>query len=439
MAVAHLNIHQVLDSDNSVSQNETQYRSFGADPIQSTFRGGKSEPLHLWYPYLEGYSPEFVREIIETYMPNSTQILDPFAGTGTTPLTVMQMNRMAFFCELNPVLQFLIETKLSVYHLAPGERSQLAIEVRSFVENWMECLASALIDEKLDLNYHAAFGKSVFFDAETYSEVLKARSIVNQVAKTNTRLAAIVEIAVMASLVASSRLIRSGDIKYRKSKSDWKKQVVFRKEVARRLLFMAQDIEVLADYTSTKMPQFVCANAKDLSQHEANGLDGVITSPPYLNGTNYFRNTKMELWFLDHLRSKADLSQLRYDAVTAGINNVTRKKDADYVPLPVRDVVRHLESVAYDSRIPRMVSGYFYDMQLIFEAIRSKLVVGARIAIDIGDSIYANTHVKTDEYLVKLLEQMGFRSIDNVNLRKRVSRNRMEVSQVLIIMEYTGE
>src|SRR5690625_1931251 len=28
--------------------------------IQSTFRGGRGSPLHEWYPYLEGYSPEFV-------------------------------------------------------------------------------------------------------------------------------------------------------------------------------------------------------------------------------------------------------------------------------------------------------------------------------------------------------------------------------------------
>lgn len=29
-------------------------------PLSATFRGGKQEPFHTWYPYLEGYSLEFV-------------------------------------------------------------------------------------------------------------------------------------------------------------------------------------------------------------------------------------------------------------------------------------------------------------------------------------------------------------------------------------------
>lgn len=43
---------------------------FDVDPIQTTFRGGEAEPLHLWYPYLEGYSPQFVEAIISHYAPN---------------------------------------------------------------------------------------------------------------------------------------------------------------------------------------------------------------------------------------------------------------------------------------------------------------------------------------------------------------------------------
>jgi len=37
--------------------------------LQATFRGGKGSPLHDWYPYLEGYSPDFVRSIITTFAP----------------------------------------------------------------------------------------------------------------------------------------------------------------------------------------------------------------------------------------------------------------------------------------------------------------------------------------------------------------------------------
>ncbi|MDE3068925.1 MAG: hypothetical protein KGJ60_15435 [Verrucomicrobiota bacterium] len=77
------------------------------DPIQATFRGGHAEPLHDWYPFLEGYSPRFVEQVLQEFAPNCERVLDPFAGTGTTPLTAVRLGREAFFCELNPLLQLL--------------------------------------------------------------------------------------------------------------------------------------------------------------------------------------------------------------------------------------------------------------------------------------------------------------------------------------------
>ena len=45
------------------------------DPIQATFRGGKEKPLHDWYPYLEGYSPQFVESVIDTFAPSAKHIV----------------------------------------------------------------------------------------------------------------------------------------------------------------------------------------------------------------------------------------------------------------------------------------------------------------------------------------------------------------------------
>ena len=75
--------------------------------LQATFRGGVQEPLHAWYPYLEGYSPQFVEDVLNEFMPGAQRILDPFSGAGTTPLTVAGMGRQALYCELNPLLQAL--------------------------------------------------------------------------------------------------------------------------------------------------------------------------------------------------------------------------------------------------------------------------------------------------------------------------------------------
>lgn len=49
-----------------------------------TFVNSKNVPFQRWYPYIEGYSPDFVTTIIKENVPSAQLIYEPFAGTGTT-------------------------------------------------------------------------------------------------------------------------------------------------------------------------------------------------------------------------------------------------------------------------------------------------------------------------------------------------------------------
>jgi len=46
---------------------------------------------------------------------------------------------------------------------------------------------------------------------------------------------------------------------------------------------------------------------------DVDGFDLILTSPPYLNGTNYFRNTKLELWITGFLENEAELGKFTVD------------------------------------------------------------------------------------------------------------------------------
>src|SRR5439155_11993485 len=71
-------------------------------------------------------------------------------------------------------------------------------------------------------------------------------------------------------------------------------------------------------------------DVRDLPRKFCNAFDFALTSPPYLNGTNYFRNTKIELWLLGFIQSENELGQFRRKAIAAGINNVTRDRTAPH-------------------------------------------------------------------------------------------------------------
>lgn len=401
------------------------------DPLHTTFRGGNSEPLHQWYPYLEGYSPEFVNAILSSFAPNAKYVFDPFAGTGTTPLTVARGGNRAAYCELNPFLQILIKTKAEIVSLSAAGKRELAGSVRQLAARVQREVSLISPDPDLAEAYQATFGDSAFFPQHTLESVLRLRAWIDSLQRLNPLEADLATVAVAACLVPASHLIRRGDVRFRKSEAELRLRANdIAVSVAEHLSGISQDIERLESVSD--MPSFITADAKKLGNVPLQGFDAVVTSPPYLNGTNYYRNTKLELWFIRALRSDKDLAELRRQTVTAGINDVTVKKNTDPPTESVSRLVEQLATTAYDPRIAQMVSSYFAEMDLVIEGLVAHTKPGGALMLDIGDSAYAGVHVDTPRILTELLEKRGCQIGEEVDLRRRLSRSGLPLHQVLI-------
>ena len=431
-------IRQLKHSINLIREHAIQLELPGIDaktelfdPVTVTFKGGRKEPFARWYPYLEGYSTQFVEAILERYAPNAQTILDPFAGTGTTAFTASQLNKTAYFCEVNPVLQFMSLTKIRVRRLNSSQRLALAQELVQ-AKDALKQLENFPQNYILHQAYKQTFDNSLFFCEPVYDQVLRMSSWIDEVALENPMLADLITVATLSALVPASRMKRAGDLRYKTAIELERQTVPLVEGIRQNINQMVHDIRDDVKGLKTE-PLLICENARSLENIPSLGIDAVITSPPYVNGTNYFRNTKIELWFLRCLKAKKDLRTFRAASLTAGINDVTVAK----TPIPshpdVQKIVSKLEQHAYDSRIPRMIASYFTEMTDIFRAIRSHLTCEAIIAIDIGDSCYAGIHVPVDDLLSACLQELGFVQDDSVTLRKRKSRGGMLLKQSLIV------
>ena len=401
------------------------------DPIQATYRGGGADPLHDWYPYLEGYSPDFVSNTLHTFAPTATRVLDPFAGTGTTPLTAASSGRMCFYCELNPVLQFLIEAKTKILAMSERQRLRLASRLRNLAMGLESSLKESRPDRRLALSYPESFGDSAFFSSATFDTCLRLRSWLDRVDGEDAEAASAATVATVAALVPCSNMIRRGDLRFRKGAE--RENIVdnLAREVHHRLNLIAKGVTNLQSVNNS--PVLVAGDAKRLGLVPDLKIDAILTSPPYLNGTNYYRNTKIELWFLRVLSSTHDLTDLRRQTVTAGINDVTTEKTALAVSRKVEKTVQLLESRAYDRRIPRMMLNYFADMKQVFDGLLKHAEPSSPLLMDIGDSSYAGTHVDTPAMLADLLKAAGWKIDREVTLRQRLSRNGQPLRQVLLV------
>jgi DNA modification methylase len=402
-------------------------------PLDATFRDSSEAPLHSWFPYIEGYSPRFVERVRNEYLRDAKRIIEPFAGTGTTPIVLGQAGVECAFSEANPAMIFIAKTKLVVLGLPEAKRKALAKQLSALGEDLPRRVFVSLPDERLRGSYAPSFANSVFFNAAAFEAVLRLRTVNDALSAEDGLLGDCFAVAVLSSLIPSSLLKRAGDLRYRTPKELSAGLPSPVDEVCSRLVAQATDL--LHSEPLQARAQFACPTAGALHEHLDAEWDGVITSPPYLNGTNYIRNARLELWYLRHLTENADLRRLRDRVITSGINDVHARTRWQPITSGVERVVRAIEQNAYDSRIAKMVGGYFHDMAAVFASVGQCLRPGGRMCIDIGDSIYNRVHVPTDDLLVEVAESMGFQTVERVHLRKRTSKGGIAVRQQLLVFE----
>ena len=399
----------------------------------ATHTGGKGEVFHDWYPYLEGFSSSFVSSVFEKYLSNAKKILDPFSGIGTTPIYLTINGIKSYYCEVNPVLQHLVISKSQVLNLDRIEKIKLINKIEKIKKN-LKNLNIENKDIELDKNYKFLFNKSIFFESSNYLLTLKFKSFSRKIS--DKLLKSLFDIAVYSSLLSASLLKRAGDVRF-KTKKDLKNKKIpsILKLVTEKLDLIQRDLKRINKPKVT--PKLICINSKDLINIKSEKLDGVITSPPYLNGTNYFRNTKLELWYMEHINEKISLRDFRNETITAGINDVSSKTNKEVIS-EVKILYEKLKKNSYDRRIPQMVSDYFFDMKKVAQGLKKQVKKNGILCIDIGDSIYNKIHVQTDELLIKIFSNLNLKLLDNIILRDRLSHSKVKLTQRLLVFKNHG-
>lgn len=406
-----------------------------------TFVKSKDIPFQRWYPYIEGYSPDFVKSLIRNYGITDSLIYEPFAGTGTTLLAADDLGLSTVFSEVNPLLQFLIQTKLNVLKASEPQRKKLSKNLKDIQKVILKNINKFEENKSLKESYKSLFSDKKYFPDETLNQVLKLRSYIDIVKLEDELLADTLTVAVISCLLPVSYLKKVGDVRFKTAKEIEKDLKTFNEILPNKIGNIADDV-LNFNYKLKGKPEFILSNAKNIGLVNDLKIGAIITSPPYLNGTNYFRNTKIELWFLRFLQFENDLRFFRDQALTSGINDVKKEYgdvngfDIASKSTLLKTTLIELTKNAYDSRIPIMAQSYFKEMYTIFNDVKPLLIQNAKVLIDIGDSIFSGVHINTDDILIELMQGLGYEFIENKILRKRRSRNQEILTQSLLVFEY---
>lgn len=368
-------------------------------PIQ--FTSNRAEIVHRWSPYIQGFSSVFVQYVIDKYRSTykDPTILDPFAGSGTA-LVQAKVNRIrSAGTELNPLLQFLAETKLNSWHVSPRAL------VDTFDQLPKNCRKSA--PEFLKSDKH--FTPPVLCNLELLRGAIDTLPDKNDHQRC---LKDLMRLAFASILVDVSNLKRTPCLGY-----DRKKRVADDAPwtlMQAKVFQIAKDLSMLQNrfpWTLDTPSDIVHANA--MTYDHQIPFDLVITSPPYMNGLDYVMNYKIEMAWLGFVTSMKELKSIKDDMVVC--DNVSRGLINDFASSDEKYTNDWLEQIKDEiSRniarrgsyrrpdMPNIVQKYFDDMYRVMRHVAKSIRPGGRFLLVVGDSLIADTYVPTDLILARI-------------------------------------
>jgi hypothetical protein len=250
-------------------------------------------PLHSICPYFAMFPEGFVAEQLYAYTRPDDVVLDPFCGRGTTILESLLNNRKGLGTDINPVAACIAGAKANV----PALRS-LLMRVTELAEEFANQTSQELAPTEF-------FEQC--FHPDTYAEVAFLRRALAWRRRATDRFIAAVMLGILhgeshrSLMYLSNRMPRTISTKPDYSVRWWRERGL---QPPRR-----QTFEVLRQAVQFRFSQpppgrrgsVVLSDArrcgKVLKKH-AGQVALIVTSPPYIDTTDYAEDQWLRLWFL---------------------------------------------------------------------------------------------------------------------------------------------
>ena len=338
-------------------------------------------------------------KLIERYASDADRLLDPFCGSGTVLRMAHQRGIPVTGVDLNPIAGLFTHVKL-----------------RGFVPDKGKILAQTVVRvarataSPLEVSWPQ---KHYWFTPETLCKFERLRSACREL-----DIAASDEgIAVLLGLALSVRLCSRADqrspkpfisrlaIEARKGKHF---------DPYRTLTGLVGELAVHYGTPVSQVPSrfFLGDVARDMSLvRQVGNHSHVITSPPYINAQDYFRNFKLELHMLQGvLPFRVDDVQTRFIGTERGDLGSSASQEGLGANLGLLPTLRRLDKRS--GRLKAVVCRYISDMGGAFDFIKDCIAPRGCLVLICGDNLVGGIHIRTWQVLRKMLENRGFTLFD---------------------------
>jgi DNA modification methylase len=405
-----------------------------------SFQANKDEPVYRWFKYKEGFSSSLVKYFLKEYSSEPVNILDPFAGVGTTLFAAQEAGWKSFGIEVLPVGIFVMQTREAIKNVDSEK-------LKRIINNIQQELSKIGTNE---IHFKHISITKFAFPEETEILINKYLSYCDTIGDKNIQI--VLRFAVFSILEEISYTRKDGQ--YLRWDYRSKRELAGKPFDKGKILNFEEALKHKLNQITTDLVQDKSINLfepennghqqypikiiegsclEELPKLDDNYFDFIITSPPYCNRYDYTRTYALELVYLGC--DNEQVRNLRQAMLSCTVENkekveylnqlystFSKQKIFDKIlkvynnSSAMMEVNSTLEMLNKHERlnnnnIPRMVKNYFLEMCfVIYEMARVTKHNG--YCVMVNDNVrYGGEEISVDLILSEFAESFGY----NVN------------------------
>jgi DNA modification methylase len=402
------------------------------------FNKNKAAFIHQWYPFVEGYSKDFINSIIDELDYTPQAALDPFAGSGTTPVELQDLDISCNSFEVSPFMHLLATVKLENGYTLEGFNDSL-ITVGKFLERKPQDIRSKILPPLAQTFQSNGKLKKWVFNTSVMDGILDIKYAISLVHDEKYR--DLFKIALASILLEVSNVYRNG--KCLSYKEGWinkrmRRATVHKKFLSKLVNTIQPDIIKIEGNEYEVSNKRLCRHGdvrKKIDELADHSIDLVITSPPYLNSRDYTDIYMVELWILDLVKDYESIRTLRKSTVRSHVQ--VKYGELALLEIPeLKKCISKLEKKGdlWNDELPEMIKGYFLDMDTLFAKLKRKMQPGKKIFFNVANSAYYGVEIKVDEIVCAIAEQRGF-VVEEIREARRLKPSSQQKEQIESLRE----
>lgn len=389
--------------------------------VLSTNVTTKYHPVHRWFNFIAGFSPEFIHGCFDMCKSNQQHLvlLDPFSGCGTAPVAASLLGIESHAYEAHPFFAIISEAKANG-HLYCKDIKNIKSAIKEgiskiknkeiiYSESAQKFLGKMFKDDDLKALYSAQF------------ELKNAGLGENPLA-----------ILILSRMLDYCCLAATDGI-YKAPNS--KKKTISPEEALSNVIENIENDERYLIELSIKS-NIYNSTSENMFHLKDGCIDIVVTSPPYLNNFDFAEMTRMYLYFWGLASSWGEITdRVRSKLI---VNTTTslkghKEKQEFYRSHINKSIIEEVDLTVKNLSIKRyeksgkkeynlLVYPYLSQMISVLKECRRVLSSGSPFHMMVSDAALYGVHLPVPQWIAQIMRDSGFVDVECEMVRPRGHR-----------------